>query len=226
MDKNRLAWNKNQQRLQAALAKPQDHREWLSLFLDQHAQVHSSTLGTMGGWSFEDEVMSGLDETALRLIPSKAEHSILWIIWHLARCEDLTMNVLVAGLDQVFIRQGWKDRLRPPIDHTGNAIDINEVKQFSAGVDPETLKAYRLAVGSSTRQVASGLDPLELNQKVDPARILKVRQSGAVLPAAEAIVDYWSKRTIAGLLLMPPTRHCFTHLNEALRIRHSLGIKK
>jgi hypothetical protein len=35
-------------------------------------------------------------------------------------------------------------------------------------------------------------------------------------------VDYWSRRTVAGLLLMPPTRHCFLHLNEALRIKHAL----
>jgi hypothetical protein len=34
--------------------------------------------------------------------------------------------------------------------------------------------------------------------------------------------DYWSKKTIAGLLLMPPTRHNFVHLNEAARIRQKL----
>jgi hypothetical protein len=35
-------------------------------------------------------------------------------------------------------------------------------------------------------------------------------------------VDYWSKKTIAGLLLMPPTRHCILHLNEAMRIKEKL----
>jgi hypothetical protein len=32
----------------------------------------------------------------------------------------------------------------------------------------------------------------------------------------------WSKRTVAGLLPMPPTRHNFLHLNEALRIKQKL----
>ncbi len=225
MDKNRAAWNKNQHLLQAALAKPQAHSEWLSLFLTQHAQVHSGELGMVEGWSFADEVFAGLSDNALRLVPPGAEHSLLWIIWHLARCEDLTMNVLVAGTDQVFIRQGWKDRLHPPFDHTGNEIDVATLEEFSQVVDPATLQAYRLAVGASTRQVVGQLTPFELTQKVDPGRIMKVRQASVVLPAADVIVNYWSKRTIAGLLLMPPTRHCFTHLNEALRIRLALGVK-
>jgi hypothetical protein len=45
---------------------------------------------------------------------------------------------------------------------------------------------------------------------------------GALLPEAIGILQYWSKRTIAGLLLMPPTRHNFLHLNEALRIKLKL----
>jgi len=47
-----------------------------------------------------------------------------------------------------------------------------------------------------------------------------VRDEGAVVEAASAVLDYWSKRTIAGRLLMPPTRHCFLHLNEAQRLKH------
>jgi hypothetical protein len=40
-----------------------------------------------------------------------------------------------------------------------------------------------------------------------------------MVAAASDVLEYWGKRTIAGLLLMPPTRHCFLHLNEAMRIR-------
>jgi len=44
-------------------------------------------------------------------------------------------------------------------------------------------------------------------------------EAGAVLPEAMEIINYWSSKTIAGLLLMPATRHCVLHLNEAERIR-------
>jgi hypothetical protein len=41
----------------------------------------------------------------------------------------------------------------------------------------------------------------------------------AVVEAARGVVDYWGRLNIAGLLLMPPTRHCFVHLNESLRLK-------
>jgi len=71
---------------------------------------------------------------------------------------------------------------------------------------------------------------MEANRKFRNQQQKKLRQtlesgkdiSKAMLPDAEGIVNYWSKRTIGGLLLMPPTRHCFLCLNEARRIKERL----
>jgi len=58
-----------------------------------------------------------------------------------------------------------------------------------------------------------------LLQKVDPARLQRVWDEKAVVEAASGIVDYWGKRNVAGLLLMPATRHHIIHLNEALKLK-------
>jgi len=42
---------------------------------------------------------------------------------------------------------------------------------------------------------------------------------GAVVEAARPIADYWAKRNVASLLLMPATRHNLVHLNEALELK-------
>jgi hypothetical protein len=76
-----------------------------------------------------------------------------------------------------------------------------------------------MTVGRRTREVVKGLRPEDLKQTMQPSRIQQVADQGAVLPAAQGIIDYWSKRNIAGLLLMPPTRHCFVHLNEAAKLK-------
>lgn len=221
MDIHRESWNRQQQILKAALSDPAEHPEWLELFLIQHAQVHSSNLA-QEEWSFEDEVLMGLDEDSLRRIPGGGEHSIAWILYHLARIEDVTMNMLVADDSQIASEEGWLDKMHVPIMHTGNASFVEEVARLSYQIDMDVLRAYRLQVGRRTRQVVSQLTPDKLSQWVEPARIEKVRTSGAILAAAGEIVDYWSRRTLAGLLLMPPTRHCYLHLNEALRIRQAL----
>ena len=43
---------------------------------------------------------------------------------------------------------------------------------------------------------------------------------GAVDEIASWLIDYWSKRNIAELLLMPATRHNLVHLNKCLRLKH------
>jgi len=224
MDPNRAAWNRQQHLLQRALSLPEKHPEYLSLFLSQHAQVHSSKMSHAGKWSFEDEVLDGMDDYTLRCVPPNGEHSIAWILWHLARIEDVTMNILVAGSAQLFEKEGWLDKMSTNIKDTGNAANMEKITRLSNTLDLDNLMDYRIAVGQRTRQIVGQLTPNELKEKVHPDRIIQIRLTGSMVAAADDVLDYWSKRTIAGLLLMPPTRHCFLHLNEALRIKHTLKI--
>ena len=101
-------------------------------------------------------------------------------------------------------------------------MDDLSVAELSANIDIKALRDYRIAVARRTRQVVKRLQAKDFKQKVDPCRIEKVLEEGAVAPEAMEITDYWSKKTIAGLLLMPPTRHCILHLNEAIRIKQKI----
>jgi hypothetical protein len=219
MDANRKAWNQRQKELRRALEAGDQHEKAIELFLTQHAMLHTSGVSNSSLPSFEDEVFEGITEEIAHRIPRNCEHSIAWCIWHIARIEDVTMNMLVAGSPQVFSQAGWHDRLGVEITHTGNAMDIASVRELSAAVDVGALRAYRQTVGRQTREIVRQLKPGELKTRVDPARLAEVMDQGAVVEEAGGIVDYWSRRTIAGLLLMPPTRHCFVHLNEALSLK-------
>ncbi|MGE5774883.1 MAG: DinB family protein [Chloroflexota bacterium] len=221
MDANRRQWNQGQQKLQRAL-KENDHRKAIDLFLIQHAMVHSAKVSKAKLWSFEDEALNDLTEDQFRCIPPGGEHSIAWIIFHLARCEDITMNLLVAGTAQIFLKDGWQKKMNATIIHSGNSMDGREMAAFSARVDIAALRVYRQSVGRRTRALVKKLKPEQFKQKVDPARAQGIMDEDALLPEAGAILNYWSTRTIAGLLLMPPTRHNILHLNEALRIKQKL----
>ena len=223
MDANRQKWNQRHQKLHRALAA-NDHQKSTDLFLAQHATVHSQKMSGAKGWSFEDEVLNGLTEEHFRCVPPGGEHSIAWIIFHIARIEDITMNMLVAGRYQLFIHDFWMMKLNVNTlcVHSANSMDDRRIAALSAQMDIAALRAYRQAVGRRTREIVRKLKPEELKQKVDPSRLQKVMDECALLPEAIGILNYWSKRTIAGLLLMPPTRHNFLHLNEALRIKQKL----
>lgn len=201
------------------LSDPNSHSQAIQLFLQQHAEVHSRAMSSRGTIFFEDEVLIDMSEVQIREMPDRMDHSIAWIIWHLVRVEDVTMNMLVAGEEQVFIREGWDGKLGVSVSHTGNAMSKREIIELSNNVDIDELRNYRLNVGRETEEIVTQLDPGEMYQKVPPYRLDLVLQEGAVVEDAQGIIDYWSKRTVSGLLLMPPTRHCFIHLNEAARIK-------
>jgi len=191
----------------------------MRLFVQQHAALHSAKLTPGIPWSFEDEVLDDMTEAQIRRIPQNCDYSVAWHIWHLARIEDITMNLLLAGKLQLFTRADWQARLKSPVVDTGNAMTKDEVAALSEALDITALREYRLAVGRETRENVTGL-PLEtFKQKVEPAHLQQVLDEGAVVEAARGIIDYWGRRTYAELLLMPPTRHNLVHLNEALRLK-------
>jgi DinB superfamily len=216
MNPDRQFWNKQQQSLRLYLAKKEFHSKAEALFLSQHAMVYSALMSNSGLWSFEDEVLEGVNSQQMRMIPRNCEHSIAWMMWHMTRCEDITMNLLVAGSPQVLLRENWFRHLKISLRDTGNAMDAADIIEFSLAIDLEALRAYRLAVGRRTREIVIQLQPDRVEQRVDPAGLEKIQADGAVLKAASGILDYWGGLTIAGLLLMPPTRHNFIHWNEAL----------
>jgi DinB superfamily len=223
MNPDRQRWNKQHQVLRKALSNPAETTEAVEIFLSLHAMVHSAEMSQSGLWSFEDEVWQDLPEEAVSSFPPGGEHSIAWIVWHLSRIEDMTMNVLVAGGAQVWKQEGWQPRLKITLEDTGNALNLDEIAALSASVDVTALRAYRLAVGRRTRQIVKQLGPADFKRKTDPLRLRRLLDEGAVVAAAGGLLEYWGGLTVAGLLLMPPTRHNIVHWNEALRIKSRLG---
>jgi hypothetical protein len=219
VDTNRKRWNLGQQQLRESLTKATDLQKAIKLFLVQHAMVHSSRISKEKFYSFEDEIFRDATDEIIRRFPKNSGHSIAWIIWHLARIEDVTMNLLVANRQQVMTGDDWLRRMKIKVCNTGNGMSRKDVVDLSASVDIDALRAYRLAVGKETRIIVSRLKLDDLRQKVEPFRIQHIWDEKAMLPRGHTVVDYWSKRDIAGLLLMPPTRHCFLHLNEARRLK-------
>lgn len=216
MNPNRKRWNEGHQKLNKALATG-DREEAIELFLAQHAMLHSAKVAKTGLWSYEDEILNRLTDDQIRQMVG--EHSIAWILLHLARIEDTVMNMFVAGTEQLFTKDGWGRKMNVDIVHSANKMTDASVAELSAKINIKALRAYRVAVGKRTRQIVKKLKAEDFKKKVEPERIQKVMEAGAVIPEAMEIINYWSSKTIAGLLLMPPTRHCILHLNEAERIK-------
>lgn len=217
--KERLqALNKLHKSLRETLTTGDDEGQAVQNFLSLHSQLHSRQVSPSTTWSYEDFLLEGVVEARLRQIPEGEEHSIIWILWHLTRVEDVTMNLLVAGRDQVFETGGWLAKTGSPIKHTGNGTSLDVVQALSTAVDIHALCAYRVSVGIATQEIVQSLTLSDFTRKVVYENIQRILDEGAVIQAGMGVVEYWSRRDVAGLLLMPPTRHTIVHWNEARKL--------
>jgi hypothetical protein len=88
--------------------------------------------------------------------------------------------------------------------------------KLSKNIDIAMLLAYRNAVGKRTREIIKSLSPGDMEKKISADDIEKIRLEGGVTGHVDSnwLLDYWGKKDVAGLLLMPPTRHLIMHLND------------
>lgn len=224
MDSSRALWGENQKRLRSMLLKSGDFEKAMELCLKQHALVHLSEVSGCKTVTFEDELWDGLKEETFRKKPSQKDDTIAWDLWHIARIEDITMNLLVAEEGQVINSCDWIKRMKATVCDTGNAMNHEEIIKFSEAIDIEELKNYRIAVGKRTREIIKSLKSEDLKKKVSEASLKRVLEEGAVLEVEESrwLIDFWGRKNTAGILLMPVTRHNLVHINDALRIKNKL----
>jgi hypothetical protein len=210
--------NSNQVLIRKMLVEKKPLDQTRPLLLQQHAQLHTHAMSEYGDWSYQDEVLADLPQAWMRIIPKGEDHSVAWLLWHLTRCEDITMNMLILRGDQLLHSEGWLKRLEIDWRDTGNAMTFQEIVDFSQDINLMALFDYRLCVGIGTQNIIKQLAQEDLYRKVNPEDIQRLFDQGAVVEEARGVAEYWSKRDVAGLLLMPATRHILSHLNEARRI--------
>lgn len=218
MEANLKRWNDQHQLLRRLLSKDKDYQKALPIFLDHHAAVHTAKLQAGAHWSWHDEVLSGLTPEQMRYTPRSSPHSVAWRIWHIARIEDATMNILLADATQVFESGKWLAKLEIDFVSVGNEMSNADIAQLSETINLKALAAYRLAVGKRTRAVVKRLNLDELSQRPAPDRLQRLVAERAVQEPALWLLDYWGGHPAANLLLMPASRHSFVHLNEIKRL--------
>ncbi len=221
-------WNKDMKRLREIILKQNKIEESKNLCLSLHSMVHSSNISGIDKKTFEDELWEGLDKNTFRTAINDKGRTIAYGIWHSTRIEDITMNILVDGNKQIFNIENWKQKINSKIIDTGNAMTKEEIINFSKDINMQELKNYRMAVGRNTREIIKKLTSNDMKRKFEKYRLQYIVDEGAVLDVEEAnwLIDFWGRKNVAGIILMPATRHHVVHINESLRAKNKSKVDK
>src|SRR5262245_7360677 len=192
----------------------------LAFFLSQHAAVHTSDVS---GRAFAvQRVFSGLSDDHMRIRPGTGLNSLVWLLWHMARTEDVAVNLVVAGRDQV-LDEGWMRRMNVPWRIIGTGMNEGEVAEMTANADVEAVRAYRSAVGIRTREVVHALRPDAWDELVGDEDIKRAAVTGAFRDWEEGAPYPWLGWSRADQLASSALRHNAGHIGEAVTIRGLAG---
>ncbi len=194
----------------------------LSFFLVQHGRLHSAEVAA--GASYADRVFAGLTDEQMRVCPGKGLNSLVWLLWHMARTEDVAVNLVVSDGRQVF-DDGWARRLGVSRRGIGTGMTENEVAELTARAEIAAVRAHRDAVGLRTREVVRTLAPAVWDEIVGSADIVRAATAGAFASGGGA---GWQGASRGVRLGATAITHNAMHLGEAITVRSqggfSLGI--
>jgi hypothetical protein len=191
-------------------------------FAAQHAACHSADLYD-GRTPGSDRVFGGLSDDQLRVRPAPRVNSLVWLLWHMARTEDVAVNQVVTAGSQV-LDEAWARRMNVASRHMGTAMTAEEVAELSARADVAAVRAYRSAVGRRTREVVDALRPEAWDEILGLADTTRAAAAGAFHPNDDWVdggVGHrpWQGHTRGDQLGGSALRHNMAHIGEAVTIR-------
>jgi hypothetical protein len=182
--------------------------------LARHEPLH----GAMTAALFE-----GLAEAQVRARPHGL-NSIAWLLWHVARAEDIGVNRFGVDGREVLDDAGWGPRIGLARRDLGTGMTEDEVDALSHAVDVAALRGYWDAVGHRTVEVIRTTGSTGWEQIVGPERIRRiVHDEGGYGPNAEWTAPFYAGQTRGWMIGHLALTHSYGHFFDARTVRGALG---
>jgi hypothetical protein len=188
------------------------------LFLAQHAAVHSAAVGGNPG-SAAERTFGGLTDDQMRIRPREDLNSIAWLMWHIARAEDLMLNPVLTNRAQV-LDDAWLERLNIARRDFGIGMKSEEVTDLTRQIDVAALREYRDAVGKRTREIIGAFKDADWDGNVEASSLERAAAQGGFGPGlVKAFTGRPRSAILSGIALFHPSGH----MGEAVTVRSAGG---
>ena len=158
--------------------------------------------------------------------PGRSLNSLVWLLWHMARTEDVAVNLVVSDGQQV-LDDDRAQRMNIPWRTIGTGMADGEVADLTKRADVQAVRAYRTAVGRRTRDVVRELRPGAWDEVLGLADTARAAAVGAFAPNTAWVNDIgykpWQGHSRAAQLASSAIAHNAMHLGEAVTIRSLAG---
>jgi DinB superfamily len=194
-------------------ATPMDAAQF---FLLRHEPLHAM---------MTDRLLADVSEAQLRVRP-QGQNALAWLLWHVARGEDIGVNAFAYDRPQVYDEGDWAQRIGAGRRDLGTSMTSDEVTALSDRIDVQALRDYWRAVGDRTLGIVRRKGSRGWGDPVDPARMRRIiRESGDYGPRVDAdrVETFYAGMTRGWALAHLALSHSFGHFGEATVVRGMLG---
>jgi hypothetical protein len=147
-------------------------------------------------------------------------NSIAWIVWHVARGEDWTVQTILQGQEQLLTRDGWDGRMGVAEPGFGGGMAREAMVALSERIDLVALRGYYRAVTDATQAYMREFDFDTLDEPFD------VRGRLALAPEAqgpspwlrEAFLRWTTPRVWIDVMTVVDVAHHFEEGEHVLRL--------
>ena len=161
------------------------------------------------------ELKNQIDNLFKELKKTENEN-IIWNLWHIIRIKDLTANILIREKEAI-LNEKLKNEINISITDTGNSLTKEEIKKLAKDINIDKLKYYNDKVSEKIINLIKRLKAEDMKRKINKICLEKIINEGGVSKDNLWLIDYWGKKDIAGILLMPLSRHIIVHLNQCYK---------
>ena len=168
--------------------------------------------------------INGLSDEQLRSCQNNL-NSIAWILWHMARCEDVAISRIIFDQEQVFDEDNYSSSLKASRRDIGTSMSFKEVIDLSNQIDLNSLREYSVEVATKTQKVIRELPLEQLNLIPDRAYLKKVLlEEGALNKNSEWVAEHYSNKTKGWFLGHLGLTHPRGHLGQIILLRKLFGL--
>jgi hypothetical protein len=168
-------------------------------------------------------------EELMRRRPHPRLNPIAWILWHVTRVEDSTLNRFVSDRRQVLDEGEWLPRLNLPWRHQGSGMTPAEVDDLGQRIDLRALHDYSNAVQARTLDIVNRAEwgsPGGLDDVVEADRVHVVLfDEGLAGPNATGLAELYTGWTKGKFLMNQGLTHAYQHVGEIEVIATLHGIE-
>lgn len=171
--------------------------------------------------AYDFDIGGAVPRDLVAVRPEGAANSILWLVWHLARIEDVAINTIIRDAPQVLFEDGWTARIGTPDTRVGTGFADADVRSVTEALDIDHLHAYWAAVRARTLAWLESGPDLEHAPDVG-ARLSRIPEIAP--PDGAWLAEQWAGKPARYFVRTAVIAHGYVHLGEMRAVRGRLGI--